>query len=414
MFHRFEWMMAARYLRARRTEGFISVIAVFSFCGIALGVATLIIVMSVMNGFRAELLGRILGINGHFVVRAFEGNLVPHAEVNERVRKLPGVVASGPVIEGQVMAMANNRARGALIRGTRPEDLRRRPLVSQKIVAGSLADFEGKNAILVGARLASGLGVGVGDRLTLVAPQNTSTPFGSVPRHKAYRIVATFQVGMYEYDSSYVFMPLKAAQIFFRTADQVSGVEIMVDDPDDVARHRRALVRAVGDLGRVVTWRQVNQHFFNALQVERNVMFMILTLIILIAAFNIISSLIMLVKDKAKQIAILRTMGATRGAVMRIFLLAGASIGVAGTIAGLILGVVFCLNIETIRRLLERLTDTNLFAAEIYFLSRLPAKIDANEVVAIVAMALVLSFLATLYPSWRAASLDPVDALRYE
>ena len=310
--------------------------------------------------------------------------------------------------------MANNRARGALIRGTRPEDLRRRPLVSRKIVAGSLRDFEGKNAILVGARLASGLGVGVGDRLTLVAPQNTSTPFGSVPRHKAYRIVATFQVGMYEYDSSYVFMPLKAAQIFFRTADQVSGVEIMVDNPDDVARHRRALVRAVGDLGRVVTWRQVNQHFFNALQVERNVMFMILTLIILIAAFNIISSLIMLVKDKAKQIAILRTMGATRGAVMRIFLLAGASIGVAGTIAGLILGVVFCLNIETIRRLLERLTDTDLFAAEIYFLSRLPAKIDANEVVAIVAMALVLSFLATLYPSWRAASLDPVDALRYE
>ena len=414
MFHRFEWMMAARYLRARRTEGFISVIAVFSFCGIALGVATLIIVMSVMNGFRAELLGRILGINGHFVIRAFEGNLVPHAEVLERVRKLPGVVASGPVIEGQVMAMANNRARGALIRGTRPEDLRRRPLVSHKIVAGSLRDFVGKNAILVGARLASGLGVGVGDRLTLVAPQNTSTPFGSVPRHKAYRIVATFQVGMYEYDSSYVFMPLKAAQIFFRTADQVSGVEIMVDDPDDVARHRRALVRAVGDLGRVVTWRQVNQHFFNALQVERNVMFMILTLIILIAAFNIISSLIMLVKDKAKQIAILRTMGATRGAVMRIFLLAGASIGVAGTIAGLILGVVFCLNIETIRRLLERLTDTDLFAAEIYFLSRLPAKIDANEVVAIVAMALVLSFLATLYPSWRAASLDPVDALRYE
>ncbi len=414
MFQRFEWMMAARYLRARRTEGFISVIAVFSFCGIALGVATLIIVMSVMNGFRAELLGRILGINGHFVIRAFEGNLVPHVEVNERVRKLPGVVASGPVIEGQVMAMANNRARGALIRGTRPEDLRRRPLVSHKIVAGSLRDFEGKNAILVGARLASGLGVGVGDRLTLVAPQNTSTPFGSVPRHKAYRIVATFQGGMYEYDSSYVFMPLKAAQIFFRTADQVSGVEIMVDDPDDVARHRRALVRAVGDLGRVVTWRQVNQHFFNALQVERNVMFMILTLIILIAAFNIISSLIMLVKDKAKQIAILRTMGATRGAVMRIFLLAGASIGVAGTIAGLILGVVFCLNIETIRRLLERLTDTDLFAAEIYFLSRLPAKIDANEVVAIVAMALVLSFLATLYPSWRAASLDPVDALRYE
>ncbi len=414
MFGRFEWMMAGRYLRARRTEGFISVIAVFSFCGIMLGVATLITVMSVMNGFRAELLGRILGINGHFVVRAFEGNLVPHEEVHERVKALPGVVSSGPVIEGQVMAMANGRARGAMIRGTRPDHLRQRPLVAAKIVAGDLAKFHGNDALVVGARLARALGVEVGDRLTLVAPLVTSTPFGGVPRHKAYRVVATFQVGMYEYDSSYVFMPLAASQIFFRSGDEVSGVEVMVSDPDNVAEHRARLVKAVGDIGHIVTWRQVNKHFFNALQVERNVMFMILTLIILVAAFNIVSSLIMLVKDKGKQIAILRTMGATRGTIMRIFLLAGASIGFVGTIAGFVLGLVFCLNIETIRRFLERLTDTELFAAEIYFLSRLPAKVDSVEVAAVVIMALVLSFLATIYPSWRASSLDPVEALRYE
>ena len=267
---------------------------------------------------------------------------------------------------------------------------------------------------MVGARLARALGVEVGDRLTLVAPLVTSTPFGGVPRHKAYRVVATFQVGMYEYDSSYVFMPLAASQIFFRSGDEVSGVEVMVSDPDNVAEHRARLVEAVGDIGHIVTWRQVNKHFFNALQVERNVMFMILTLIILVAAFNIVSSLIMLVKDKGKQIAILRTMGATRGTIMRIFLLAGASIGFVGTIAGFVLGLVFCLNIETIRRFLERLTDTELFAAEIYFLSRLPAKVDSVEVAAVVIMALVLSFLATIYPSWRASSLDPVEALRYE
>ncbi len=414
MFSRFEWMMAGRYLRARRTEGFISVIAVFSFCGIMLGVATLIIVMSVMNGFRAELLGRILGINGHFIVRAFEGNLERHQDVYARVKALPGVVASGPVVEGQVMAMAEGRARGALIRGIRPEHLRTRPLVASKIVSGDLAAFEGKNAVVVGDRLARALGLKVGDRMTLVAPQVTSTPFGGVPRHKAYRIVATFNVGMYEYDSSYVFMPLAASQIFFRSGDGVSGVEVMVEEPDDVVGHRTALVRAVGDLGHIVTWEQVNKHFFNALQVERNVMFLILSLIIIVAAFNIISSLIMLVKDKGKQIAILRTMGATRGTVMRIFLLAGTSVGFVGTIAGFGLGLAFCLNIEEIRAAVEWVIQGKVFPAEIYFLTRLPAKVDSTEVGAVVVMSLVLSFLATLYPSWRAASLDPVEALRYE
>ena len=413
MFSAFEWMMAARYLRARRQEGFISVIAVFSLLGIALGVATLIIVMSVMNGFRAELLGRILGLNGHLVAHGPQGPLANHAEVAERLLQVDGVVAAFPIVEGQVMAAAHGAASGALVRGMRREDVEARSIVGANLTAGSLADFAG-DGVLLGSRLARKLGVGIGDRVTLLSAQATVTPLGQVPRSKAYRVAGTFEVGMFEYDSSFIFMPLDSAQVFFRLGDAVSGVEAFTEDPDAVADYRRAARDSLGPGVRVIDWQQANSHFFAALQVERNVMFLILTLIIVVAAFNIISSLIMLVKDKGRQIAILRTMGATRGSVMRIFFLAGATIGVIGTLSGFVLGLAFCANIETIRRWLEGFTGTDLFAAEIYFLSHLPAKVDPGEVAAVVAMALGLSFLATLYPSWRAARVDPVEALRYE
>jgi lipoprotein-releasing system permease protein len=413
-FNAFERMMAMRYLRARRQEGFISVIAGFSLLGIALGVATLIIVMSVMNGFRAELLGRILGLNGHMTVSAYGQPITDYAQLADRIKQVPEVTAANPLIEGQVLASANGAASGALVRGMRPEDLKAKTLVSGHIVRGSLDQFQGDDAIIIGVRMADRFRLNVGDKITLISPQGSATAFGTVPRMRAYPIVAIFEVGMYEYDNSFAFMPLEAAQVFFRLDNAVSGVEVMVTNPDDVRQAAYDVARAVGPQLRVANWQQTNSSFFNALQVERNVMFLILTLIIVVAAFNIISSLIMLVKDKSQDIAILRTMGATRGSVLRIFLLAGASVGVIGTVSGFVLGVLFTSNIETIRQWLQSLTGTTLFDPTIYFLSHMPSKVEPMEVVSVVLMALALSFLATIYPSWRAARLDPVEALRYE
>lgn len=414
-FDAFERMMAMRYLRARRQEGFISVIAGFSLLGIGLGVATLIIVMAVMNGFRAELLGRILGLNGHMTVYGQGQPLTDYDRIARDLRQVDGVVSASPLIEGQVMATANNVAGGALVRGIRVEDLRQRSLIATHIVRGSLDDFRGDDAALIGVRMAQKFGLNVGDRVTLISPQGNATAFGTVPRLRAYRVAAVFDVGMFEYDSSFVYLPLDAAQVFFRYApEQVTGVEVMVREPERIWEVRRAIQQVAGPSVRLFDWQQANSSFFSAVQVERNVMFLILTLIILVAAFNIISSLIMLVKDKSKDIAILRTMGASRGSVMRIFFLAGASIGVIGTIVGFGLGIAFTSNIETIRQWLQALTGTPLFSPEIYFLSRLPAKVDPVEVGEVVVMALGLSLLATIYPAWRAARLDPVEALRYE
>ena len=413
-FDAFERMIAGRYLRARRQEGFISVIAGFSLLGIALGVATLIIVMAVMNGFREELLGRILGLNGHLTVYGQGKPLAEFDEVAAAVRKITGVRSASPLVEGQVLATANGVSGGALVRGVRAADLGARPLLASNIRAGDVADFKGEDVAMIGARMANKFGLSLGDNITLISPQGNITAFGTTPRTRAYRIVAVFEVGMFEYDSSFIFLPLEAAQVFFRLGNGVSGVEVMLDHPDQVRDARWQISRTLGANVRLFDWQQANSSFFNAIQVERNVMFLILTLIILVAAFNIISSLIMLVKDKARDIAILRTMGATRGAVMRIFFLSGASVGVIGTFAGFVLGMLFTANIETIRQWLQSLTGTPLFSPEIYFLSRLPAKVDAMEVAAVVLMALGLSFLATIYPSWRAARLDPVEALRYE
>ena len=428
MFSAFEWMIALRYLRARRQEGFISVIAWFSLIGIALGVATLIIVMSVMNGFREELLTRILGINGHLsVYSAASGRLDDFDKLADDIRNLDGIVSVNPMIEGQVMATTKGNAKGALVRGLRAEDLAKRKIVADSLSKQAMAGFTGNDSVIIGHRLAQNLGVSAGDKLTLVSPNGNVTAFGTVPRMRAFTVVGTFdigmksfrvraifEIGMFEYDSGFIFMPLPAAQAFFRMPGAVTNMEIFVDRASDAPRAALYVSRQLQGRAIVHDWQRANSSFFNAIQVERNVMFLILTLIIVVAAFNIVSSLIMLVKDKGRDIAILRTMGATRGMVMRIFLIAGASVGCIGTLAGFGLGLAFAANIEHIRRWIEGFIKADLFAAEIYFLSKLPAVVDPVEVTAVVLMGLGLSFLATLYPSWRAARIDPAEALRYE
>ena len=416
MFGPFERAVAGRYLRARRGERFVSVIAAFSLIGIALGVATLIIVMSVMSGFKDDLLSRILGLNGHLGVYASSSaGLSDYDSLAARIRALPGVVSATPVIEGQVLLSGRAQNAGGIVRGITQDDLRHLPSIANNIRAGSLDDFHGDNAIAVGLTLAERFGLEVGSKITLVSPDGAVTAFGTVPRVRAYRVVAIFQAGMNEYDSTFTFLPLAAAQVYFQKPDTVSQIEVMVADPQHVSVVNRAIRTALRDRAiRVIDWTQSNDSFFAAVQVEQNVMFLILTLIIIVAAFNVVSSLIMMVKDKTRDIAVLRTLGAGRGAIMRIFLMCGASVGVVGTVLGTVLGVVFCLNIERIRLGLQSATGTTLFDPTVYYLEHLPAKLDAATVAQVVAIALVLSLLATLYPSWRAARTDPVEALRHE
>lgn len=414
-FSAFERMVAWRYLRARRKESFISVIAGFSFVGIMLGVATLIIVMAVMNGFRTELISRILGINGHMVVQPIDSPFNNYDELAKKFAAIQGVTMALPLVEGQTLASGRAGAgSGALVRGVRGEDIEKLKEVSGNIKVGDLVGFMSGEGVLVGSRLASSLGVTAGDQITLISPEGDITPMGVNPRVKSYTISGVFEIGMSEYDASMVYMPLNEAQLYFNADGLVQSIELFVQHPDAVDTLRPLVEEAAGRQIYITDWRQRNQTFFSALQVERNVMFMILTLIILVAALNIISGLIMLVKDKGSDIAILRTMGASSGAVMRIFFMTGAAIGLVGTFAGVLLGVIVCLNVESIRQFFSWVSGTVLFDPQLYFLSQLPAEMDVSETISVVIMALALSFIATIFPAWRASKLDPVQALRYE
>lgn len=420
MFGSFERMVAKRYLRARKGERFVSVIAIFSLIGIALGVGTLIVVMAVMNGFKDDLLGRILGLNGDLSVygqMSYNGPkpITDYDQLSIRMEKVPGVKSAIPFTEGQVLLSAGNYNSGGMVRGMSADGLKKLSVVSKSLDASSFARFKGDDAIIIGQTLADRAGLGLGSKITLISPQGSATVMGTIPRIKSYTVVGIFDSGMHEYNSSYVFLPITAAQKFFQMKDGVTGIQISTNDPANVKETTHKLMAQFSneDL-RFMDWTQSNNAFFGAVQVEQNVMFLILTLIILVAAFNVISSLIMMVKDKTRDIAILRTMGASRGAIMRIFLMCGASVGVTGTIAGTVIGILFCKNIEHIRQGLQKLTGTNLFNPEVYYLEHLPAKLDWADVIQIVIMALALSLLATLYPSWKAARTDPVEGLRNE
>lgn len=415
-FSAFEWMLAGRYLRSRRKEAFISVIAGFSFLGIMLGVATLIIVMAVMNGFRTELLDRILGLNGHVIVNPIDGPLNDYVELSEKFKLVDGVTLAIPLVEGQALVSGNigTGGGGALVRGMRGDDIKSVKTIADGIQQGTLEGFDAGEGVAIGHRLASNLGLLLGDSITLISPNGDVTAFGTTPRVKSYPVTAIFNIGMSEYDSSFVFMPLEEAQLYFNREGIVDVIDIYVDDPDAVGQYRKAIEQAAGRLIFLSDWRNRNASLTSALDVERNVMFMILTLIVLVAALNIISGLIMLVKDKSHDIAILRTMGITRAAIMRIFMITGSAIGIVGTLVGFVLGVLVCVNIKSIQEFVTWLTGSNPWDPTVRFLSDIPAQMDMGETVSILLMALLLSFIATLFPAWRAASLDPVEALRYE
>ncbi|MGE3303397.1 MAG: lipoprotein-releasing ABC transporter permease subunit [Hyphomonadaceae bacterium] len=414
----FERMLAWRYLRAKRSQGGVALISVISFVGVLLAVAVLIITMSVMNGFRETLLSRILGVNGHVYIDVTGRDPATRAALMARAQRVSGVTHVAELVEGQVLAVANGQAAGAYVRGISSANLAALPIVANNINAGALKDFDtdedGAARLAVGYRLAAALGSGAGGAVTLISPQGAVTPFGVTPRSKTYAVSALFNVGMSEYDSAFIYMPLPEAQLFFSKGDTVDRLELRVTDPDHTQPVMRALREALGADVFITDWKQQNQSLVNALVVERNVMRLILMMIVAIAAMNIISGLIMLVKNKGRDIAILRTMGATRGAIMRIFFLSGATIGALGTLAGLLAGTLFCIYIGPIQDFVSWAFHVNVFNADVYSLSRIPAKVEWGEVAVVGGFALAMSFLWTLPPSFRASRLDPVEALRYE
>jgi lipoprotein-releasing system permease protein len=409
-----EWAIALRYLRSRRREAFISVISSLSLVGIALGVATLIIVMAVMNGFRAELFDKILGVSGHVLIRPVDGPLRDYRALADRIEDVDGVTRAIPFVEGQALVSGEFGSSGVLVRGLSAEAFDKIDYVSDNITLSLGREFGERKGAIIGSRLARSLGVTIGDTISLITPDGPVTPFGVTPQVDDYPVEAIFEIGMSEYDASFMYIPLENAQTFFKRPDQVSAVEVYVEDPDAVDDMRRRIENAAERPIFIVDWRQRNQTFFSALVVERNVMFVILTLIIIVAALNVISGMIMLVKEKTRDIAILRTIGATRGSVMRIFLIVGLSIGVVGTAVGFVLGTLVATNIEAIRQFVSRLLQVELFSPELYFLSQMPADMDSFETAAVVLVALALSLVATIYPAWKAARTDPVVSLKAE
>lgn len=417
-FSLWERQLAGRYLRTKRQNGGVALISGISFVGIMLAVAVLIIVMSVMNGFRTELLSRILGFNGHLYVG---GELLTRPDRDEaiaRIRAIPGVAQVIPMVEAQVMVVGQSQISGAIVRGVTPQDLKSIEIITGNIKDGTADGFGqgeyGGDEILIGDRLAANMGVVPGDPITLISPTGGATAFGATPRRKTYTVGAVFSIGMSEYDQAFLYMPLSQSQLFFGRDEGVDVIEIKLADVDQLPQIKPDIARAAGTYALVTDWRDRNQSFFNALQVERNVMRLILMLIVAIAAMNIISGLVMLVKNKGRDIAILRTMGAGQGAILRIFFMAGASIGAAGTLAGLLVGVLFCTFIAEIQQFVEWVSGASVFNADVYFLAHIPAKIDWAEVLTVTFWALLMSVLATLPPAWRASRLDPVEGLRYE
>ena len=414
MFSLIELKIAIRYIRSRRTERFISVISWFSFLGITLGVGTLIIVLSIQNGLRDELLNSILGFKGHISIISKSGNLYDYKNVASQVANSKGVIHASPMIESQVLVSYKNRSSGALVRGLNKADLLNRTLISNNITRGSLKDFNSHTSVVIGSRLAAALGAFTDDYITLISPQGTITALGNIPRLKTYKITGIFEVGHFQYDRSFIFMSLNEAQNYFRLGDSVSKIEVFVNKPDKIQVPRQSIRDNLNLDLLIFDWQEENHSIFSALKVQKNVMFLIVMLIVLVAAFNIISSLIMMVKDKGSAIAILRTVGAPKAMIMRIFLLAGTSVGLAGTIFGAIAGLIFTYYISSIQSFIENMLGTELFSPEIYYFSNLPCKVVAGEVIMVTLISLGLSILATLYPSWRASRLDPVVALRYD
>ena len=417
MFGPFERMVAGRYLRARKGERFVSIIAIFSLIGIALGVATLIVVTSVMSGFQVELVSRILGINGHISIDAYAGQKLDNYQpLVTQIRDIQQVASATPVLDGQALLSTDQGgARGGLVRGITQQDLRDLHPISDHIIAGTLADFTGDDAIAIGVGLATTDRLRIGDSLTIISPEGAATAFGTIPRVRAYKVAAIFDAGLNDYNNSVVFLPLPAAQIFFQKPNAITGIEIRLHDPDQVSQVGRELAPMLQ--GRPVyarDWRHANDTIIGVLQVQKDTMFIVLGMIVLVAAFNVVSSLIMLVKDKRADIAVLRTIGASSTAIMRIFLMCGAFVGVSGTVIGTLIGIVFCHNIVAVQHFVEHITGGRVFDAYVFMLSELPNSIDWSDVAQVVALGLILSLLATLYPSWRAARTDPVEALRHE
>mgnify|MGYP001334294867 FL=1 len=410
-FASFEWKIAFRYLRSKKKEGFISIISLFSLIGIMLGVATLIIVLAVMNGFRSELLDKILGINGHITIQSYGSDIDRYDEIREEIGFIDNVYSVVPTIYSQVMVSSGEQTAGAIIKAINYTDIERVPKIDESLTIDRYQDKEG---LLIGSGMARSLMLGLGDSLTLISPKGSQTPFGTTPRIKSYPITGIFNIGMSEYDSNFVYMPLQEAQKYFNKKNKVNTIEVFLDNPEQIDLALIKIREIVDGVGYVSSWRDQNKTFFTALEGERDLMFIIVSLIVLVAGLNIISSLIMLVKDKNSDIAILRTIGASKNSIIRIFFITGSFIGVAGTTLGVIIGILFCQNIDAIRLFISKITGTELFSPEMYYLAKLPAEIDNYELLSVVTMALSFSILASIYPSWKASKIDPVEVLRNE